>query len=198
MNIQSINIPFPDFKLQEIIDPEQFDLNNKSVVDKIAEILVVLNQITESVTNGASGADKISLTAITPFISTKLQSFLEELIDRLSSNTSGASGADFISSMPINGVNGLTVLAQLQSLKTLFDNLQTQVTNNFNALNTHKTSGDHDARYYQKSETYSNQQTYSKQEVNTIASLKISQIIDGGSFLDTYGSQSGVVDGGVF
>lgn len=142
MNIQSLNIPYPDFKLQEIIDPEQFDLNNKSVVDKITEILAKLNQIIGSVTDGSSGADSIASTAIV-------------------------------------GLDGTTVQSQLKSLKALLDGILTQFT-------THKTSGDHDIRYYQK------------QEVNAMQALQTSNIVDGGSFLDTYGSQSGVLDGGAF
>lgn len=119
--INQVRIPYPDFKLHEIIDPDQFDLNNAELQDKINAVIAVLNQITDSITDGSSGADKISLTAIQPFISTKLQAFLEEVIARLQSTQDGLSGADFIASTPISGVKGTTVQQQLESLKSILD-----------------------------------------------------------------------------
>ena len=146
MSINQVQIPYPDFKLHEIIDPEQFDLNNAELQNKINAVITVLNQITDSIADGSSGADKISLTAISPFISTKLQSFLEEVISRLQSTQDGSSGADFIASTSIPGVTGTTVQAQLESLKSIHSiqtqvnsnsssitNLQTQITNHKNA-----------------------------------------------------------------
>jgi chromosome segregation ATPase len=40
--------------------------------------------------------------------------------------------------------------------------------------------------------------TYTKQEVNAMATLATTEIIDGGTFLDTYSSQSAKIDGGEF
>lgn len=156
MAINKLQIPYPDFKLHEIIDPEQFDLNNAELQDKINTVIAVLNQITDSIADGSSGADKISLTAISPFISTKLQSFLEEVISRLQSTQDGSSGADFIASTPILGVTGKTVQEQLESLKSILDSIQTQINSNTTNLqtqiNTHKISADHDTRYYTKTQ----------------------------------------------
>lgn len=128
--INQVKIPYPDFKLHEIIDPEQFDLNNAELQNKINAVITVLNQITDSIADGSSGADNISLTAIQPFISTKLQSFLEEVISRLQSTQDGSSGADFIASTPIPGVTGTTIQAQLKSLKSILDLIQTQINSN--------------------------------------------------------------------
>ncbi len=128
MPITNLSVPYPDFKLHEVIDPEQFDFNNGAVVDKVNAILVVLNQITDAVAVGASGADKISLTAIAPFTSTKLQAFLNEVITRLQATTSGSSGAGFIGTPTITGVTGTTVSAQLASLKALLDTEKTRIT----------------------------------------------------------------------
>lgn len=147
MAINQVKIPYPDFKLHEIIDPEQFDLNNAELQNKINAVITVLNQITDGISDGSSGADKISLTEIQPFTSTKLQSFLEEVLYRLQSTQDGSSGADFIASTPIPGVTGVTVQQQLESLKTILDSIQTQInskTTNVSSLqsqiNTHKNS----------------------------------------------------------
>lgn len=121
MAINDLVIPFPDFKLNEMIDPEQFDLNNVATVAKVNEIKTLLNAITDSITDGGSGADKISLTAIAPFASTKLQAYLEEVITKLQSTTATSGGSRFIGSEAITGVTGANVLAQLASLKTLID-----------------------------------------------------------------------------
>jgi hypothetical protein len=130
--ITSLVIPYPDFKLNDIIDPDEHDLNNASIVNKINQIRVVVNQITDGVAAGQSGADAISLTPIAPFTSNKLQTFLADVITRLRSNTAGTSGSEFIGSPTIGGVSGNTVSSQLISLKALLDAAST-------AYNTHRT-----------------------------------------------------------
>lgn len=121
MAISDLQVPFPDFKLSEIINPEEFDQNNQSLVTKIEQIIAIVNQITDSVTNGSSGADKISLTPIAPFLSNKLQSYLGEIVMKLKSSKEGLSGSEFIGSPAIAGTTGLTVYDQLVSLKTVLD-----------------------------------------------------------------------------
>lgn len=128
-NITNLSIPYPDFKLHEVIDPEQFDFNNGSIVDKMNAVLLVLNQITESVANGGSGADRISLSPILPFTSNKLQAFLLELISRLVS-TSAESGSSLIGTASIAGVSGTKISAQLVSLKALIDAEKARITLN--------------------------------------------------------------------
>jgi hypothetical protein len=150
MALNKLTISYPDFKLLEIIDPEQFDTNNNDIKLKIDQVIDVLNKITDSVADGGSGADAISLTSIAPFTSTKLQVFLEEVIGRLQSTTDASSGADFVASTSIAGVTGSTVQAQLESLKTLLDKAQADATKANSDLATHKASGDHDGRYYTK------------------------------------------------
>ena len=44
MPILVLNISYPDFKLNEIINPDEFDLNNKEIVDKINEIITSVNE----------------------------------------------------------------------------------------------------------------------------------------------------------
>lgn len=127
MPIKYVNIPYPDFKLHEIIDPEQFDLNNDTFSKRLNEIIELLNTLTESAKEGGSGADKISLAPIAPFTSDKLQVFLQSIIDRLLSSESGSSGSEFIGSPSIEGVTGNTISEQLYSLKSLFDMLKSSV-----------------------------------------------------------------------
>lgn len=128
--INSLSISFPDFKLQEIINPDEFDQNNADIVNKINSILGVLNQITDSVNDGGSGADAISLTPISSFTSNKLQTFLEDVTSRLQSTDSVSSGAGFIGAPTISGVTGSTVSAQLSSLKQILDALKVIVDSN--------------------------------------------------------------------
>jgi len=101
-------------------------------------IINVLNKITDSTTDGDSGADNVSMTAIAPFVATKLQAFLEELVARLQATTDGSSGADLVGATAISGLSGSTVQSLLEALK--------------NYIDTHKTSDDHDSRYYTESE----------------------------------------------
>ncbi len=110
-----------------MIDPEQFDLNNGTVTTKVNSMIAVLNQITDSIADGGSGADAISLTTISGFTSVKLQAFLEEVLTRLQSTTDTVSGADFIGSTGITGVTGTTVQAQLESLKAILDANKTAI-----------------------------------------------------------------------
>jgi hypothetical protein len=122
MNIEDLYLPYPDFKLQEIIDPEQFDVNNEYTVNKINEVLAIINQITNGLPVGGGGggsseADLISLKPIIGFVSTNLQNFLEDVIAKLT----GSGGGTFIGT-PVNaGVSGTSVGAQLRSLKVLLD-----------------------------------------------------------------------------
>jgi hypothetical protein len=150
--ITNLSIPYPDFKLHEVIDPEQFDFNNGAILDKVNAVLLVLNQITDAVAVGGSGADKISITPIAPFTSTKLQAYLLEVISRLVSSSSGSSGAGFIGSPAIVGVTGLTVSTQLNSIKSLLDAVKVTSDTNTTTMVNHKLSADHDFRYYTEAE----------------------------------------------
>lgn len=117
MAIENLYLPYPDFKLQEIIDPEQFDTNNEYTKSKINEVLNVLNQLLDSATDGASGADLIQLTPVVGFVSTKLQLFLEEVVETLRHKN----GSNIVGTPDNEGVSGTTVGLQLRSLKVLFD-----------------------------------------------------------------------------
>lgn len=81
MRIDDLVISYPDFKLSEMIDPEQFDMNNADIKDKVNAILTVLNQITESVTDGNSGANNVGATGFDGKASNP-QAMLEDLNTR--------------------------------------------------------------------------------------------------------------------
>lgn len=99
----------------------------------------VLLPALESTVAGSSGASNIGATAITDLDGTTVQALLESLRNKLKSTTLNASGADFVNSSGVSGLTGNTVQALLNALKSYID--------------THKTSSDHDARYYTETET---------------------------------------------
>lgn len=172
MPIKELQMPYQDFKLGDFIDPDQHDANNFYIQSKINEILLVLNQITDSSTSGKSGADIVSLTPIAPFASKKLQAFLQEAITRLQSTTKGASGADFISSTTIAGVTGNTVQAQLESLRSIL----TSEANRINALTTRMTNAETGlANRYTKAEVDSKDSSLQNQITSSNTSINILQ-----------------------
>jgi hypothetical protein len=113
----------------------KFDNAGNIIKDFINNIL--LNEL-ESTTDSSSGADKIGITSISDLDGNTLQSIIESLRNKLKSTTNSSSGADFINSTGISGLSGSTVQSLLESLKLYID--------------THKTSGDHDGRYYTETE----------------------------------------------
>lgn len=122
MAINSFNVSYPDFQLDTIINPDEFDINFDDIGIRLNQIIEVLNQITDGI--GGSGASVIHLEEVLPFLSKDLQSFLEELVATLHE---GGTGAQFISSVQIPGVTGVTVQEQLDSLGTLVDGLRTDL-----------------------------------------------------------------------
>lgn len=128
--IRNFNVTYPDFQLGQIINPDEFDVNNADIVIRINQIVDVLNQITDGV--GGNGADIIHIGDILPFTSERLQDFLQQLVNQLRSNEFN-SGARFIGASPIEGVQGVTIQDQIESLNALLisvrDNITTQVNN---------------------------------------------------------------------
>lgn len=126
MAINPFNVSYNDFKLGDIINPDEFDVNFSDIMIRFNQILDVLNQITDGVDKDglpASGAALIDIDEVSPFLSPKLQGFLSELVTRLQSEDAGVSGAEFIGSSTIPGVIGNTVQSQLESLRDLFESL---------------------------------------------------------------------------
>ena len=136
--ILNFNVTYPDFELGQIIAPDELDVNFADLTIRCNELIDLVNQITDG--GASSGADAINVSTIVPFASTTLQTFLQEVVNRLQSNTDGLSGADFVASTLIPGVSGSTIQAQLESLKTLLDSLQTQINTNTANLQTQVTT----------------------------------------------------------
>ncbi|MDP4146525.1 MAG: tail fiber protein [Bacillota bacterium] len=113
-----------------------------------------------STTSGSSGADKVGATAVSGYAGTTVQAILAALGAALAAHktstdhdsryftetelgdtTSGSSGAGKIGVTAISGLTGATVQAILEALKAFGDTTNTNLT-------THKSSGDHDGRYF--------------------------------------------------
>jgi len=124
MAIESKTLPYPDFVVNEILDPQEFDDNNATLVNAINEIIAKLNVITDSITDAGSGADNVALTAIDAFTSTTVQGIIEELNTQIKSVVDSASGADYVGATEIAGVTGTTVQTILENLKTLLDSAE--------------------------------------------------------------------------
>lgn len=91
-----------------------------------------------STTDSSAGADNIGATAIPDLTGTTVQALLESLRNNLKATTDGASGADFVNATAIAGLSGTTVQALLEAIDA--------------ALTTHKSSADHDGRYFTETE----------------------------------------------
>lgn len=106
------------------------------------------------------------------------------LLDVLASVVDGDSGADAIGATAVSGLTGATIQALIESLKTFVDDgiadlegvgrTTETIKDNADDLATHKTSDDHDGRYYTETESdnlldaKANQATtYTKTEVYT-------------------------------
>lgn len=68
--INSLTISYPDFKLNDVIDPDQFDTNNSQIVGKINEVITEVNSVSSSITgkanlNGAVFSGAITAPTIT-------------------------------------------------------------------------------------------------------------------------------------
>ena len=132
MAIRSFNVTYNDFELDQIIHPDEFDVNFADISIRMNQIIDVLNQITDGM--GGNGADIIHVGDVFPFQDEKLQPFLESLIGRLQSTEGELSGAEFIGSMSIAGIEGNTVQEQLYSLKELLDGFYLQINSQLDAF----------------------------------------------------------------
>jgi lysophospholipase L1-like esterase len=102
---------------------------------------VLITQL-ESVTDSASGADRIGMTPITETgAAATPQAIIEALITRLKATTDGASGADLIGATAVSGLSGTKVQALIESLKSYLD---TNFTTKDEITNDRKLSDDGD------------------------------------------------------
>lgn len=150
MPITDLTIPYPDFKMYEVIDSEQFDANNAQIIAKMNEIVQILGSVVGGTLNDNIIGSSVQVNPIEPFVSTDVQALFAEISTRLRSVADGLSGADLIGSTLITGVDGTTVQSQLESIKGLIDALILNDEGVTEGLAGHKISADHDARYYTK------------------------------------------------
>lgn len=68
MSINQLILPYPDFILNQILDPEQFDLNNAFIRDKVNELVIQLNATGVSIDNIITAVNNVlTKDNITPF-----------------------------------------------------------------------------------------------------------------------------------
>lgn len=81
--ILGLAISYPDFQLNQIIDPDQVDLNNAQIVDKINKVIEAINTFTQSTT----GASNITIVPITEFSSARnVQEALQQIATFVTNN----------------------------------------------------------------------------------------------------------------
>lgn len=74
--LTTLAISYPDFQLNQIIDPEQMDLNNIQIVNKINNIIKSFNELIQ----GTSGAGNITIAPIPEFSdATTVQQALQQI-----------------------------------------------------------------------------------------------------------------------
>ena len=74
--ITTLAISYPDFQLNQIIDPEQMDLNNLQIVNKINNVIKSFNELIQ----GTSGAGNITIAPIPEFSDAKtVQQALQQI-----------------------------------------------------------------------------------------------------------------------
>lgn len=115
-DIPVLQIPYDDFKMGDLIDPEQFDLNNLYFQNKVNEIVRFVNLLIAS-----GGGEIINITPVPPFTATTVQGFLNEFTSAIQSITPDKSGATVIGSAPLTNLPGVNVEQQLKSINNLLD-----------------------------------------------------------------------------
>lgn len=111
--MDELRIPYPDFKLGEVIDPEQHDLNNGYIQIKVNELVDFANLIL------VNGASEIPIVPPTDFTATNVKVLFDEIIARLKSVTVETSGAKFIGTPALNRITGTDVESQLKFINDL-------------------------------------------------------------------------------
>ena len=160
MAIEQVYIPFPDFKLMEVIDPEEHDANNATLTQTINTMITILNSFIDGVANDTLSAMAVRMPAVEPFEAGNVESMFRALIGRLISTIDGVSGADLIGATPVEGLAGETVQSQLDSLRGILEAVGEGQEGTSLGLGIHKTSADHDLRYMTREELTAKDKTF--------------------------------------
>lgn len=167
-SLRQIVLPYPEFKLGEIIDPYEHNANNAEMIQKINQMITVLNSFINGEANTSLSAMAVHMPGVEPINSTDLESFLRILVSSLRSIEATESGAHFVKSAPIAGVPGETIWEQLSFLSEAITGLDAdtgepippeggveqtlagKLNKIIDEFSAHKAGGDHDSRYYTK------------------------------------------------
>jgi len=154
MAVGRLSISYDDFQMGETIEPDQFDVNNSEFVTKINEIVDRVNAISVDGTGDTTEipANIVTLNAVSPFTATDVDTLFDQLIARLQSIVT-ETGSSLIGTKGLAGLTALNVQGQLEELNTIVSSLDGTLDDTSLALNTHKSSTDHDHRYYTEGET---------------------------------------------
>lgn len=165
-SLRQIVLPYPEFRYGEIIDPIEHNANNNETVVKINEMVTVLNSFINNEANTSLSALAVNMVGVDPITSDNLENWLRTLVNMIRSTTPEESGAHFVQSAQIQGLEGDNVweqIAKLSGTVTGIDpitgeqmpengSIVLQLAKVVRDLSNHIASGDHDYRYYQKSQ----------------------------------------------
>lgn len=119
-------LAYPNFQLGQIIDPEQANLNNLQITNKINLLIKELNKI-----SGNDASEKgASFISVTPLPEIPTATDVETLITQMWNYLKASTGGSVIGVTKLDGTTG-TLQSALSELKT---NLETNITQKFNAL----------------------------------------------------------------
>jgi hypothetical protein len=167
-SLGQILLPYPSFQLGEIIDPYEHNANNSEMLQKINQMVTVLNSFIGGEANTSLTAMAVNMPAVDPIVTSNLEVFLRTLIGSLRSVEKSKSGAHFVKSTPIRGIPGETIWEQLSFISEAITGIDAetgepivtegdqeitlsgQVKALLEAFALHKSSEDHDSRYYLK------------------------------------------------
>lgn len=116
--ILNLTLAYPDFQLNQVIDPDQVDLNNAQITSKVNEIASKINTLV----SGTTGASNITIAPLTQFANkSTLQDTIKAIVDTLID----MGGAAFI---------GASFQGGKVTIQDFLDNINTIVTNNADSL----------------------------------------------------------------
>lgn len=157
--IYDLAIAYPDFQLNQIIDPDQIDLNNSQLVSKINQLIKYINTFTQSTTGGA----EITIAELTEFPSAQnVQAALSQIATYTKEKNAEQDGEIETVKQRLSNTESKNVeqnnalLAHETRVKNL--ELNTYEKSNIDAkFAKHETTA-HDDKYYRKNEVYTKQE----------------------------------------
>lgn len=158
-NINYLEISYPNFALGAIIDPEEANQNNFEIVNKINDTVMEINKHTSSITNLTSV--KADVTFVNNLISNlagsgRTNETIRQNFLNLNNHKSSADhdGRYYTKIQLDNGQLDARYYIKSE-INTNVSNLTSLISTNATNLNNHKSSTDHDGRYYTKTELQS-------------------------------------------